>query len=175
MIAEELSYNVEDLRRQFEDKVSKLNSQQRLAYDEIIDSVYTDKGKSFFIDGPGGTGKTFLWQVICMKLRSEQKIVLCVASSGIAALLMDGGRTAHSRFHIPVDLDGRSTCNIQQGTELAELVQRTSLIIWDEVVMSHKHCVEAVDKTLRDILRPRFQNSQDKPFGGLTIVFGGDF
>ncbi|CAL1414210.1 unnamed protein product [Linum trigynum] len=175
LITTELSYNATNLGQQFEGMVSKLNAQQRIAFDEITDSVYGDKGRAFFIDGCGGTGKTFLWKVICLKLRSEMKIVLCVASSGIAALLMDGGRTAHSRFHIPVDLDGRSTCHIDQESELAELIQRASLIIWDEVVMSHKHAVEAVDRSLRDILRFRYQNSQGKPFGGLTVVFGGDF
>ncbi|CAL1408060.1 unnamed protein product [Linum trigynum] len=175
LLAAELCYNSGELLHQFHDKISKLNAEQRLAFDEIMDSVYGDAGKSFFINGSGGTGKTFLWQVICMKLRSENKVVLCVASSGIAALLMEGGRTAHSRFRIPVDLDAKSTCNIQQGSDLAELIQRASLVIWDEVVMSHKHCVEAVDKSLRDILRPRFQNSETKPFGGLTMVFGGDF
>ncbi|KAK9174941.1 hypothetical protein WN944_026945 [Citrus x changshan-huyou] len=52
---------------------------------------------------------------------------------------------------------------------------KTSLIIWDEAPMAHKFCFEALDKTLRDILRTRYENSSIKPFGGLTIVCGGDF
>nr|GEX57995.1 hypothetical protein CTI12_AA123990 [Tanacetum cinerariifolium] len=44
----------------------------------------------------GGTGKTFLYKTIISRLRSELKIILAVASSGIASLLLPGGRTAHS-------------------------------------------------------------------------------
>ncbi|XP_062075050.1 uncharacterized protein LOC133779064 [Humulus lupulus] len=68
-----------------------------------------------------------------------------------------------------------STCEIRQGTLLAELLVKTSLIIWDEAPMANKFCFEALDKTLRDILRTRFENSSNKLFGGLTIVCGGDF
>ena len=105
------------------------------------------------MDGYGGTGKTYLWKAITTKLRSEGKIVLAVASSGIAALLLQGGRTAHSRFHIPLNLTDESTCDIKQGSHLAELLNKTTLILWDEAPMSNKICFEALDKTLRDILR----------------------
>ncbi|CAL1385747.1 unnamed protein product [Linum trigynum] len=175
LLAEELNYNCAELQSQFVVMCSQLNIEQKAAYDEILDSVYGDKGCCFFVDGFGGTGKTFLWKVICLKLRSEGKIVLCVASSGIAALLMSGGRTAHSRFNIPVDIHSKSTCHIEQGSDLAEVLQRCSLIIWDEAPMSHKHCVEAVDRTLRDILRVKYPNSENLPFGGMTVVLGGDF
>jgi hypothetical protein len=43
------------------------------------------------------------------------------------------------------------------------------MVIWDEVPMQHRHIPEAVDRTLQDI------RHCDKPFGGLTVVFGGDF
>ncbi|XP_060969776.1 uncharacterized protein LOC115713282 [Cannabis sativa] len=109
------------------------------------------------------------------KLRSESKIVLPVATSGIAALLLPNGRTAHSRFHIPLEVTAESTCEIRHGTLLAELLMQTSLIIWDEAPMANKYCFEALDKTLRDILRTRYENSTTKPFGGLTIICGGDF
>jgi hypothetical protein len=42
-------------------------------------------------------------------IRSRGEIVLTVASSGIAALLIPGGRTAHSRFGIPIMIDECST------------------------------------------------------------------
>ena len=65
----------------------KLNQDQRMAFDVIIESVNDSLGKLIFVDGYGGTGKTFLWKAVTTKLRSEGKIVLAVASSGIAALL----------------------------------------------------------------------------------------
>ncbi|XP_042059505.1 uncharacterized protein LOC121804017 [Salvia splendens] len=61
------------------------------------------------------------------------------------------------------------------GSALAELIVRAKLIIWDEAPMIHKHCIEAVDRTLRDIMRVSDQLNMNKPFGGKTVVFGGDF
>ncbi|XP_050263851.1 uncharacterized protein LOC126708072 [Quercus robur] len=52
---------------------------------------------------------------------------------------------------------------------------KASLIIWDEAPMAHRNCFEAVDRSLKDILRFSNPNSEETPFGGKTIVFGGDF
>ena len=48
------------------------------------------------------------------KLQSEGKIVLAVASCGIAALLLQGGRTTHSRFRIPINIIDESTSEINK-------------------------------------------------------------
>ncbi|GKD49466.1 ATP-dependent DNA helicase PIF1-like protein [Tanacetum coccineum] len=81
------------------------------------------------IQEASGTGKTFLYKTIISRLRSERKIVLAVASSGIAFVLLLAGRTAHSRFVIPLELLENSTCGIKQNTHLAELMQEVELII----------------------------------------------
>ncbi|KAK9135698.1 hypothetical protein Syun_015028 [Stephania yunnanensis] len=114
-------------------------------------------------------------KMIITKLRSEGKIVLPIASSGITALLLPNGRSAHSWFHIPLKITAESSFEIKHGTHLAELLCKTSLIIWDEAPMANKYCFEALDWSLRDIFQMRYENSIDKPFGGLTIVLGGDF
>jgi hypothetical protein len=175
LLNEELNYNKQELKDEHLRIFHNLNSNQRNAFDSIIESVDKNLGKLIFVDGYGGTGKTYLWKAITTKLRSEGKIVLAVASSGIAALLLQGGRTAHSRFHIPLILTEQSTCDIKQGTHLAELINKTSLILWDEAPMANKICFEALDRTLRDILRNKNENSSKKPFGGMTVVLGGDF
>ena len=127
-------------------------------------------GKRFFVNGPGGTGKTFLYRVLCHAARGEAWIVLCVASSGIAALLLIGGRTAHYMFKIPVEgLDEASICKIPKESNRASLLRAARLIIWDEMTMQHRNAPEALDRTLRDI------RNDNRPFGGLTVVFGGDF
>ncbi|GJY32873.1 ATP-dependent DNA helicase PIF1-like protein [Tanacetum coccineum] len=72
------------------------------------------------------TGKTFLYKTIISRLRSERKIVLAVASSGIAFLLLPAGRTTHIGFIIPLKLLENSTCGIKQNTHLAELMQEFS-------------------------------------------------
>jgi hypothetical protein len=109
------------------------------------------------------------------KIRSEGNIVLALASCGIAALLVEGGRTTHSRFHIPLNITYESTCEIKQGSDLVDLKKRISLILWDEAPMAHRNCFKALDKSLRDILWCTNKNSDSRPFGGMTVVLGGDF
>ena len=96
---------------------------------------------------------------------------MCAVSSGIAAQLLPGGRTAHSRFKIPLKNDINAVCNITRNSFLADLIRRTSLIIWDEVPMQHKACFEAVNRTLNDVCR----TGDQRLFGGIPIVLGGDF
>ncbi|XP_073045902.1 uncharacterized protein [Primulina eburnea] len=137
--------------------------------------VVSNKGGVFFVYGYGGTGKTFVWKTLSAYLRSKGEIVLNVASSGIASLLLPGGRTAHSRFAISFNPNEESTCNIKQGSHLAELIVKFKLIIWDEAPMTHKLCFEALDKSMKDIMRFVNPSSLHLPFGGKTVVFGGDF
>ncbi|XP_019191060.1 PREDICTED: uncharacterized protein LOC109185575 [Ipomoea nil] len=117
----------------------------------------------------------FVSRTLSSKIRSRGDIVQNVASSGITSLLLPGGRTAHSRFAIPRSLNEDSTCNISQGIDLAELIIRSKFIIWDEALMTHKHCFEALDKTMRDLLRFAIPGSAEKTFSRKTIVLGGDF
>ncbi|XP_072073992.1 uncharacterized protein [Arachis hypogaea] len=112
-------------------------------------AVNSGQGGVFFLYGYGGTGKTFHWKTLAAAIRSKGQIVLTVASSGIASLLLPSGRTTHSRFAIPLNLDEFSTCNIKQNTPLAELIIRPKLIVWDEAPMVNKHCIEALDGTMR--------------------------
>jgi hypothetical protein len=74
---------------------NNLNEEQRNAFNAVMDSVDNNLGKLIFVEGYGGTCKTFMWKAITTKLRSKGKIVLAVASGGIAALLLDGRRTSH--------------------------------------------------------------------------------
>ena len=87
-----------------------------------------------------GTDKTFIWRTLFTNLRSRDKIVLNVASSGKAMLLIPSGRTAHSRFSIPLSVNEDSTYNIKQKSDVIELIAKDRLIIWDEAPMVHKHC-----------------------------------
>ena len=97
-------------------------------------------------------------------------IVLAVASSGIASLLLPSGRTAHSRLKIPLDLTDESVCNIKKNTQVAELLRQTDLIIWEEAPMNDRKCFEALDRTLRDIC-----DHPDEIFGKKNFMVGGDF
>jgi hypothetical protein len=170
LLTAELAYDMRTEEGLRDDIVQKFNEDQAKHFHEIVTAVTQDpRSAHFFLQGPGGTGKTFLYRGLCHHFRSSGRIVLCVASSGIAATLLPGGTTAHSRFRIPLELNENSVCNVGKNTQLAELLRQTSLIIWDEVPMQHKHCFEAVHRMLTDI------RGDQSLFGGIPTVFGGDF
>jgi len=67
----------------------------------------------FFIDGPVGTGKTYLYSAILAQVRATHHIAMAVASSGVAALLLEGGvRWRYSALQVqdPPEVDDTSTC-----------------------------------------------------------------
>ncbi|KAM0864742.1 hypothetical protein ACQ4PT_043732 [Festuca glaucescens] len=174
MINDELSQDCESLIRTAEAMQKKLNKDQENAFNSIVTRVREDKPGLFFVSGHGGTGKTFLWNALVAYLRGYKRIVLTVASSGVASLLLPGGRTAHSRFKIPIDLDSNGVCDIRKSTMLSALIEAASLIIWDEALMTHRKCFEALDRSLRDVLSGNDPSLANVPFGGKIVVLGGD-
>jgi hypothetical protein len=159
-----------EFQQQAEINVGRLNDGQRGGFDRIKDSVVGNiHQKLFFVDEPGGTDKSFVFNTLIGHLEALDKRLIVVASSGIAALILHKGRTAHSEFKIPILIYSHSTCAITLRSALAEKIRLAHLIIWDEAPMQHRHVFEAVDRTLRDIMRV------EAPFGGKVVVFGGDF
>ena len=57
---------------------------------------------------------------------------------------------------------------------LSELIESTSLVIWDEALMTHRAAFEALDRTFRDLLCVHSPNASNLPFGGKIVVLGGD-
>ena len=78
------------------------------------------------------------------------------------------GRTAHSRFKIPIKIQSDSFCTIKAQTDLAMLIRQAKVIIWDEAPMQHRHISEAVERTLQDIRK------DNRPFGGVVMVFADE-
>lgn len=146
LIHEELNYNRPVLKQEHHRLMSTMTTEQRKVYDTVMKRVDEKKPGLFFLYGYGGTGKTYIWRSMAAALRSKGDIVITVASSGIAALLIPGGRTAHSRFGIPIEIHETSSCNICPNSDLGKLIIRAKLVIWDEAPMLHKHCFESVDR-----------------------------
>ncbi|RCV30475.1 hypothetical protein SETIT_6G097900v2, partial [Setaria italica] len=136
-----------------------LNDEQKATYNEILTAVDRDGGGLFFVDGPGGMGKTFLYRALLATVRGQGKIALATATSGVAASIMPGGRTAHSRFKIPLRIDDGAICSFTKQSGTAKLLQ-----------MTKRQAIEALDKSMCDIM-----DIPNLPFGGKTVVFGGDF
>jgi len=169
LIARERDYDPVEEAQLAQERILLLNLDQRAAFDAIKNAVESKSGQCFFLHGPGGTGKTYIYNTLCHFLRGKGLIVICVASSGIAALLLIGGRTSHSVFKIPIEIHETSVCNIRKNSVLADLIRAADLVIWDEAPMQHRHIHEAVNRTFQDI------RGSDALFGGLPVVFGGDF
>ncbi|RYR62191.1 uncharacterized protein [Arachis hypogaea] len=150
MLLRGLQYDTISLTREHDANILKLNEERRVVYDRIIDCISNKRHGFFFVYGFGGTEKIFLYSVLSARLRSEKKIVINITSSGIASLLLPGGKTMHSMFNIPVELIEDTVCRIQKDSAKAEVVRLSNLIIWDEAPMTNKLEFEALDRMLCD-------------------------
>ncbi|XP_020250687.1 ATP-dependent DNA helicase PIF1-like [Asparagus officinalis] len=148
---------------------TKLNYEQHIAYTTILTRVEANKSGVFFIDGSRGTEKTYLYRALLATVRSQGMIALATVISGVTAVIMPGGRTAHSRFKIKIPTTDSSMCGISKQDGTSKLIRIARLIIWDEAPMAKRVAIETLDRTLRDLM------DQDEPFGRKVIVFGGDF
>ncbi|GBO99337.1 hypothetical protein EVAR_91868_1 [Eumeta japonica] len=96
-----LGSNQQKFQRRKQDPSSRLatgvstDALAKQVYETLMQAVDNNTGGLFFLDAPGGTGKTFVILILAT-IRSRCDIALALASSGIAATLLDGGRTAHS-------------------------------------------------------------------------------
>ena len=167
----ETNYDIDELAAFVDANEPLLVADQRAAYDQVLAALQAETGGLMFLDAPGGTGKTFLLRLLLSRVRQERKVALAVASSGIAATLLPGGRTAHSTFKLPLNIAHKDTpeSTISRGTEEAAVFKHCSLIVWDECTMSHRHALEHVDCTLQDI------RENQTIFGGVLILLAGDF
>lgn len=167
----EQHFDVNDLQTFLQANLPRLQPQQQTAYNTIMTAIQNLRGGLYFLDAPGGTGKTFLISLILADVRSQNNIAVAIASSGIAATLLDGGRTAHSALKLPLNIQSTEnpTCNIKKNSGMGKVLQTCKLIVWDECTMAHKKSLEALDRTLKDL------RNSTQPFGGTLILLAGDF
>jgi len=145
-------YDVDEMATLVDEQRAIFNPDQAIAFDAILESVTNNQGHIFFIHAAGGCGKTFLCNTISAEVRRRGQIALCVASSGIAALLLDGGRTSHLCFKIPLSIHEDSVAGLKRNSYMFPVLQQTKVIIWDEIPMQHKYDIDAIDQYLRDLL-----------------------
>ena len=145
--------------------VQTLNVEQKAEFDLIMNHVNKKVDQVFFVDRPRRTGKTYLYKALLAKVCSMNLIAIAPTTSGIAASIMPGGRTAHSRFKIPIKLDNNTMCSFTKQSGTTELLRRAALVIWYEVTMTKRQAVETLDRTLQDIM------CCNQPFGGKVMLF----
>ncbi|OSX72107.1 hypothetical protein BU14_0466s0006, partial [Porphyra umbilicalis] len=149
-------------------RVPTLQPDQKVVWDAVSESIDGSMARLFFLDAPGGAGKTYLAETLLNYTRGSGHIGLAVASSAIAATLMPLGGTAHSRFKIPIEINQTSFCGFTQSTDVAKMLKKTKLIVWDEASMAHRHCFEAVDRSIVDVMGPDVASQ-------ITWLVCGDF
>ncbi|XP_022893193.1 ATP-dependent DNA helicase PIF1-like [Olea europaea var. sylvestris] len=135
---------------------------------ERLNRMVAEETMNFDVE-EGLAWKTFLYKPLLVGVRSQNLIDLATASSGVSASLLPGGRTAHSRFKIPLKTVGEVSCSVSKQFALGTLLKMCKLIIWDEALMVNRRAIEAVEKMLRDV------TDCDLPFGRKVIILGGDF
>ena len=77
---------------------------QAEAFDTIVHAIDNNEGAIFFVDGPGDSGKSFLFEAILHYVRGLNEIAVACAWNGLAVALLPGGRTCHARFGFLVPL-----------------------------------------------------------------------
>jgi hypothetical protein len=129
-----------------------------------------EASRFFFIDGPGGTGKTFVYNTLLHAVRAQGGSFISVAWTGIAAMLLLEGQTSHTGFRIPMNIDETTRLHQDRHSLIWKRVQEATVIIWDEISLVPKDALNAVDYFCRSVT-----GIAHKPFGNKTVVVGGDF
>ena len=150
---------------------NNLNDTQKTFVDDVLSAIDNENAQRtcFYIDGPGGSGKTFTYITLSNLVRGREKCVSAMACTGIAAILLPEGRTVHKTFGLPVLLYADSTSCIKVQSKQGEYLKNVDLFIWDEAPMAPRYALEVANRTFQDIM------NSAKPFGGRIIILGGDF
>ncbi len=108
----EFDYDKDILHSYIEQNLSRLNICQETAVITVFKAIAQGEGVIFFLDGQGGSGKTFVYSMLLASVRRDRHVAIGVASSSIVALLLEGGRTSHLIFKIPIAIGKDSMCSI---------------------------------------------------------------
>ncbi|CAJ0565354.1 unnamed protein product, partial [Mesorhabditis spiculigera] len=131
---------------------ARLNAEQKVVVDAVLGALHGRLPNSrtcHFIDGPGGSGKTFVYKTIYHLAVAAKKNILNIAWTGIAAALLPDGKTVSSAFQLSI-LDHTSTLKNQD--KKAQELRKVDAVIWDEAPMAPKKALEAIDEKLKDLM-----------------------
>lgn len=140
----------------------KLSDEQQGVVDEIVEKAKAGEGGVYFLTGKAGTGKSTVSREIIKELSGS---IVVTAPTGIAAVNV-GGQTLHSFFKLSTDFT--QLAKREKLSALKETLEKTKLILVDEVSMVRADVLDAVDVRLRETLEI------DEPFGGKLMLFVGD-
>ena len=127
-------------------------------------------GKNVFLTGSAGTGKTYVLNEYIRYLKDRKVPVAVTASTGIAATHMNG-MTIHSWAGIGIKdkLTARDLKLMKEKKYLVDKMEDASVLIIDEISMLHKTQLDLVNLVLQSF------KENVLPFGGVQVIFSGDF
>jgi DNA replication protein DnaC len=126
------------------------------------------EGYSVLLTGPAGSGKTYVLNEFIKLAKREGKAVAVTATTGLAASHL-GGSTIHSWSGIGVYdvLPTGFVANLSKSRR--EIIEKTEVLIIDEISMLHDFRLDMVDFVARQVRR------SEAPFGGIQVILCGDF
>jgi len=147
------------------------NELQLAAYNEIMSAVMNPESPTrlFYIDGPGGSGKTFLYNTLIYSLIAKRKKVLAVSWTGISASLLPYGKTSHITFGLPLLITETTTLRHSDRTRIWREIRDADVIVWDEITLVSKHALRSVNAFIQRVM------DDNRQFGNKIIVTGGDW
>ncbi|HMB17378.1 MAG TPA: AAA family ATPase, partial [Candidatus Paceibacterota bacterium] len=127
-------------------------------------------GENVFLTGPPGSGKTYVLNKYVEYLKENNVPVAVTASTGIAATHMNG-QTIHSWSGLGIreTLNQDDLDDLSSKSHVRKRVSNAEVLIIDEVSMIHAYQIDIVDRICREL------RGDVRPFGGLQVVFSGDF
>ena len=156
------------LNNNIEELVHTLTNAQTIIFNTIIDYIYCND-RLILNDGPEGCGKSYLLNTLITYFTINNINTVTVAWTGIAANSLHNGRTVHTTFKLPLNINNSTTCNIKPNCKDGNKMRNLKVIIWDEITMISKYAFEAVDRMFKDVC------NKDIHFGGKVIIVSGDF
>ena len=157
---------------QAENAYERMTKEQQEIYKHVKHVIEepNSTSKCIFIDGPGGSGKSFTLKAIDHYVRSQGKTICNMSGFGVAANELRDGRTVHNRFglEVPCESNTADSC-IKVNTKAARDIVETDVFVWDEAPSSSKYMINCVERKLKELM------GNELPMGGKIVIFAGDF
>lgn len=152
------------------------NSEQKEVIDTIISTLDNDaaEAKIFYLDAPAGCGKTYIQRVLMSYVKSKNQVVLPVAFTGIAASLVEGGRTLHNQFKLPIPIFDTSVSSVTPNSPHGQKLLSAKMVIIDEASMMPSAAFTVINRLFQDLANTR-TNTSSLPFAGKLVLLCGDF
>jgi hypothetical protein len=164
---------LEEQHHSFEMMYESANELQRQTIDAIILAIENPQHSNlFFIDAPAGCGKTYIQRTLMYYVRGRGYHCIPVATTGIAASLLEGGHTIHSQFKLPINVSNDSVSGVIPNSAAGQYIRTSKLLIVDEVSSALSEIITVLDRLYRDI---EIDLNRNRPFGGHVVLFCGDF